>query len=281
MIEFGEEVHKRLELARESPELEVGNIDFDFSNKAVLRSLFKNIGPYFARVETQVANNVKQVRAILPNELEGEGEEFLNIWGPHELKHGEAWNQLLRHLDLSTYELPDDEINPKFEALGFITKKVPKLARIVYFYYAVTGAKHELQTIGGYQSNVSILRDKDEIPLIRTMFKPILRNEGVHYPYYYEVAKDLKDQMSRVERRLARWLLIKFYNPVGANTKQDQIDFGYMARDLGGDRLEDLSKPVQEIAQELLVISGEELEPFVAKRIKDCIEMAREERLAA
>lgn len=281
MIEFGAEVGSRLEALRQSPPINLDNVDFTINDPSVLRRVWGRTFTYFNRVETEVHNNVQEIKTLIPSALKGQGEEFLDIWEAQEDAHGKLFGRLQTELGLPAFELPQYQPNLKFQAIGFLAKQIPAFEDILYKIYVTRGAMHERLTAEGYAHLIRNLRSLGEVALAKTMIQPIQNQEARHLNYYIAASKDVTEHLSPWQGLFARLLSVYTYSPVGAYTKQAKADFGHSAHTLVGDKVEFFARGIQSLANDLLVVGEGQLKPFVIKAIKNSVQLAREQGLIA
>ena len=110
------------------------------------------------------------------------------------------------------------------------------------------GAINELTTLTGYHA---LIRRSDH-PVLHQMLRRVIQDERRHFAFYRAQAKARLERAPRRTRRLVRWILERFWTPVGAGVKSDEeVDalvlylFGY--DDHGREMVRELDATVAEI----------------------------------
>ncbi len=277
MIELGTALQQRVDSLRESLPIPLDSVDFTVNDPARLRTNMGRTFAYFARVESEVRNNVLEVQTIVPTALEGEGEDFLDVWLGQETAHGQLFDHLQQQLGLPSLVMPDYAPGLRFRTIGFFAEHLPAFEDIVYKLYVTRGAMHERLTAEGYRHMLQRLKALGETGLARTMIMPIQYQEAGHLKYYIEASQAISRQLRPWQQRLARLIAVRTYALVGATSPQSLAEFGHAADTLAGDQAEAFAQSIQSVAQDLLAEKAAPLPPFVAKALRESIDLAREQ----
>ena len=109
------------------------------------------------------------------------------------------------------------------------------------------GAIHEMTTAQGYRR----LKELANHPILSKILDAIIREESAHTRFYWSVAR-LELKKSKFARKVARFVVNKFWVPVGQGSKpKKQTD--YMIKTLfgGHDGLECVDKVITQRVQKL------------------------------
>jgi hypothetical protein len=145
--------------------------------------------------------------------------KFMDRWSIEELHHGNLLNRFLEEAGIPTGK------NWQVEA----TRKIPRLYRIgsyvvdhasrpfgKYFHGAhmVWGAINEITAMNAYRR----LSDLAGHPVLKQLLIGIVQEESIHSSFYWNVAR-VKLGETRFSRDLARFIISKFWKPVGQGAK--------------------------------------------------------------
>lgn len=140
-------------------------------------------------------------------------------WGVEEVTHGELINRFLNEAGIET----DDDwktatkrqipltykINSQI--ISLLTNCVGKSFTAAHMTY---GAVNEMSTLQGYRR----LAQLADHPVLIDILRAVMREESVHTQFYWQIAK-LELQNSAFARKLARFVIDKFWVPVGQGIK--------------------------------------------------------------
>ena len=164
---------------------------------------------------------------------------FLSCWVYEELWHGEAFSDFLRAYGIEVPaepKLPDGStplpsrptrIARVREELGIGHKlaMLPSMlgSALVPDFIALHmtwGAINELSTLTGYNQ---LIRRSDH-PVLHTMLSKVIQDERRHFAFYRAQARARLEGNQRAQR-LVRWVLNRFWTPVGAGVKSaEEVD---------------------------------------------------------
>jgi len=148
--------------------------------------------------------------------------KFMDRWSVEEDCHADLLNRFLNELGIPTGE------NWKSDARGRIPWRYTVESYLVdlavkpfgrYFHAAhmVWGAINEITTLHGYRR----LSDLAGHPVLKMILGGIMQEEVLHSSFYWNIAR-LKLMQTKFSRDLARFIVGKFWTPVGQGAKPEQ-----------------------------------------------------------
>jgi hypothetical protein len=178
--------------------------------------------------------------------------KFMERWGVEEVTHGEV---LDRFVNEAGYETPS---NWQAEVRHSVTKTyrskeylVTTLTNLIGHRFTAAhmtfGAIHEMEAAQGYRRLMALA----DHPVLTKILQAIIREESAHNQFYWSVAR-LELQKSEFARKMARFVVDKFWAPVGQGSlpkKRTAEAIGVLFRDEGA--LASLHKTVTERVQQL------------------------------
>jgi hypothetical protein len=168
---------------------------------------------------------------------------FLACWAYEESYHGRAFERFLGAVGVP---VDPDRVTEIRRATGLrasfdlvATFFVSRLSRHFTAAYLTWGAINELSTHSGYR----ILSKRTRNPVLRELLVRIMRDESRHFAFYYSEAE--KRLAEPGAQRLTRFLLTRFWAPVGSSVKP-AADVDFVSRFLfGGDEGADAVRHVE------------------------------------
>jgi hypothetical protein len=161
---------------------------------------------------------------------------FLSCWVYEELWHGEAFSDFLRAYGIEEPvepRLPDGRAplpsRPNRwrrlrtslgvgNGLGLLPTMLGSLAaRDFAAIHMMWGAVNELTTLTGYHALIR----RSEHPVLHRLLRQVIQDERRHFAFYRAQAKSRMER-SRTARRLVRFVLERFWTPVGAGVKSEE-----------------------------------------------------------
>lgn len=144
---------------------------------------------------------------------------FLACWVYEESFHGRAIERFLRAIGepVATNRVEAIRTSTNWRAtIDLIgTFVVSRVSRHFPAAYLTWGAINELSTHSGYR----LLLERTRNPVLATILRRIMRDESRHFAFYYhEAGKRLAEPGAA---RLTRFLLRRFWGPVGSSVKSD------------------------------------------------------------
>lgn len=152
--------------------------------------------------------------------------KFMERWGEEELVHGKLLDRFLNELGYETDAEWQDSVRVSvgrfYKAHTYaITTLTNLIGKQFTGTHMMFGAINELTTGQGYRR----LMAKADHPVLTPILRAILREESLHTNFYSSVARlELRD--SPVSRKLARFVIDHFWEPVGGSALgQDRSNY--------------------------------------------------------
>ena len=160
--------------------------------------------------------------------------QFMDQWQVEELQHANLLDRFLNEAGYPTSKKWLDEARAKiptgFKIKGFIQPWITNLIGDRFSAVHMTfGTIQELTTLQGYKR----LWETAKHPVLEHILKGIASEESIHIFFYRNIAK-LKLEESQYTQRLARFMVEKFWSPVGQGTKPKK-ETDYLIKTLFGD----------------------------------------------
>lgn len=157
-------------------------------------------------------------------------QKFMERWGIEEITHGELINQFLNEAGYETAVSWKTDIKKSVtnryhlysRLLTAMTNCVGKTFTATHMAY---GAINELSAAQSYRR---LLAEADH-PILTHILKGIIREESVHTQFYLSVAR-LELKKSETARRIARFVVERFWNPVGSGARPKELSDYTIAR---------------------------------------------------
>jgi hypothetical protein len=183
--------------------------------------------------------------------------KFMERWGVEEITHGEILNRFLNEAGIPTPEEWKKKARREVsKSYTFNTRLVTALTNLVGREFTAThmsfGAINELSAGQSYRR----LMDLANHPVLTYILKGIIREESVHTQFYLSIAR-LELKRSRFAQKLARFVVDKFWLPVGQGAKS-ATEGNYMIATLFGgvEGLEWIDKTITQRVQTLPGFGG-------------------------
>ncbi len=147
---------------------------------------------------------------------------FMDRWGVEEAEHGDLLNRFLAEAGVETSDdwarRAEAAIPLRYTFENYITSKVTNLFGERFTgTHMVWGAINEMTTLQGYRRLWKLAAH----PVLEQLLRAVAREESVHSHFYWSIAR-LKLERSGYSRALARFIIGKFWSPVGQGTKPQQ-----------------------------------------------------------
>ena len=159
----------------------------------------------------------------------------MDRWGVEESEHGDLLNRFLEEAGVQTSgdwrEEAKNNIPLRYTVENYVSSMVTNcFGHLFSGAHMVWGAINEMTTLQGYRR----LWQMADHPVLETVLRTIAREESAHSKFYWNIAR-LRLERSERGRALARFVIGKFWTPVGQGTKP-QAEVDYMISTLfGGD----------------------------------------------
>ena len=149
--------------------------------------------------------------------------KFMERWGIEEITHGELLNQFLNEAGYETADKWKEEIAGSVSRyyhlysriLTSFTNCVGKSFTATHMAY---GTINELSATQSYRRLIELA----DHPVLTKILKGIIREESVHTNFYLNIAR-LELKKSSYAKKIARFVIENFWNPVGSGTRPDDL----------------------------------------------------------
>jgi rubrerythrin len=211
-----------------STKITIDDLDWAEARAAGLREDERFILTYFGDIESQTIVYLRdflRTKTALDPEVTG----FLTMWNYEEYFHGRAIAELL---DRCGYPLEENRLRNVRERSLFSEQLEAALSSILSRVFAADfptvymtwGAIQEVTTLRGYER----IHDATANPALRELTSRIAKQERRHYAWYNNSAREGLERSPRA-RKLTRFLLERFWTPVGAGVKTEAEVFRLMS----------------------------------------------------
>lgn len=145
---------------------------------------------------------------------------FMDRWGTEELTHADLINRFLGEAGVPTSENWYDQVKARIpRSYRLNSRIIPRFTNLFGRHFSAVhmtwGAINELSTLTGYQRLWTLAKH----PTLEYILRAIAREEASHAFFYWSIAR-IKLQTSRFRQSLARWIVERFWSPVGEGAKQ-------------------------------------------------------------
>lgn len=204
-----------------SNKLFIDDIDWGLARKHGVTEKEVAILTYFSDIECQTINYMKD---LLNTEASKDADvvAFLTMWNYEEFFHGHVLARFLKECGHSLEEARIAVVRKKAslsERLESIAATI--LSKIFWrefpAVHAAWGAVQEITTLHGYEE----LQEATKNPVLKILCERIAKQERRHFAWYYNKAKERLQKSTRAQK-LTRFLLSRFWSPVGAGVKTKQ-----------------------------------------------------------
>lgn len=147
---------------------------------------------------------------------------FIDRWSQEELLHGDLLNRFLEEAGYPSsdkwYEEAKSKIPWTYRVNSYVQPMITNVfGRDFTAVHMTWGAIQEYTTLNGYQR----LWEKAGHPVLEYLLRAIAREEAQHSFFYWSVAR-IKLAQSEFRQKLTRYLVEKFWSPVGEGSKPTQ-----------------------------------------------------------
>ncbi|MEQ1606903.1 MAG: ferritin-like domain-containing protein [Pyrinomonadaceae bacterium] len=141
--------------------------------------------------------------------------KFMERWGIEEITHGEVIN---RFLNEAGYETDDNwqeqvrrDVSTSYNATAYMMTIITNLVGKKFTATHMTfGTIHEMEAAQGYRRLIALAKH----PVLTHIANAIVREEAIHAQFYRSVAR-LELEKNEFAQKLARWVIDRFWAPVG------------------------------------------------------------------
>jgi hypothetical protein len=152
--------------------------------------------------------------------------KFMERWGAEEIRHGEVLNRFLNEAGIETGEKWKEQVRKSvsraYRANSYLLTTLTNLIGEKFTATHMTfGAIHEMSTGQAYRRLMRLANH----PVLTEILTAILREESAHTRFYAGVAR-IELGRSEFARKVARFIVDKFYTPVGQGARpKKQTDY--------------------------------------------------------
>lgn len=152
--------------------------------------------------------------------------KFMERWGIEEITHGEVINRFLNEAGIETDEKWREQVQKNvsrfYTANAYLMTTLTNLiGRKFTATHMTFGAIHEMSTGQGYRRLMKMANH----PVLTEILTAIMREESAHTKFYASVAR-IELNRSRFAQKVARFIVNKFWTPVGQGAKpKKQTDY--------------------------------------------------------
>jgi hypothetical protein len=152
--------------------------------------------------------------------------KFMERWGVEEITHGEVINRFLNEAGIETGEKWKEQVHRSvsrfYKANTYLVTTLTNLIGEKFTATHMTfGAIHEMSTGQAYRRMMKLANH----PVLTEILTAILREESAHTRFYASVAR-IELGRSKFARKVARFIVNKFYAPVGQGSRpKKQTDY--------------------------------------------------------
>ena len=221
-----------------SQRVDIEDLDWDLARKSGLTAQEVETLQFFVDIESQTVYYFLEV-AKLQVARDPELLTFLTMWNYEEYFHSHAITRLMQECgvpvenatDRSTKIRAGARFKAKFEdfAQTLMAKFMPKRFVALWMFW---GALQECLTTQAYEAMIRNTKN----PVLAEMFRRIAKQERRHFAYYFNQARDRLEDNKR-NQKFCRYIVNKFYAPVGSGVKTDEDSARLVAQLFPGDEI--------------------------------------------
>ena len=145
--------------------------------------------------------------------------KFMERWSVEEQTHGDVLNRFLNEIGIPTEAKWQRGIKKAIplsytlntHLIGYLTGLIGKRFTATHMTF---GAIHEMSTAQGYRRLIKLANH----PVLTEILTAIMREESAHTQFYRNVA-EIELRKSPFARKVARFIVKKFWTPVGQGSK--------------------------------------------------------------
>jgi rubrerythrin len=240
-----------------SQRVEIEDLDWDLARKHGLTPREVESLKFFADIESQTVYYFLEV-AKLQVVRDPELLTFLTMWNYEEYFHSHAITRILKECgvqvedstDRSTRIRAGARFKAKFEdfAQTLMAKVMPKRFVSLWMFW---GALQECLTTQAYEEVIKTTQN----PVLAEMFRRIAKQERRHFAYYFNQARDRLDNNKR-NQKFCRYIVKKFYAPVGGGVKTDAQAAALVAGLFPGERIFEVMSYIERRMAQLPGMNG-------------------------
>ena len=260
-----------------SGRVQIEDLDWDLARKHGLSPAEVESLQFFADIESQTVYYFLEV-AKLQVVRDPELLTFLTMWNYEEYFHSHAITRIMQECGVkvenaterSTKVRTGARFKAKFEdfAQGLMARFMPKRFVALWMFW---GALQECLTMQAYEEIIHTTKN----PVLAEMFKRIAKQERRHFAYYFNQARTrLTD--NKKNQRFVRYIVNKFYAPVGGGVKTDSEAAALVARLFPAERIYEVMQYIEKRMAQLPGMDGltacsdwaEKIQPILPESIR-------------
>ena len=212
---------------------------------------------FFADIESQTVYYFLEV-AKLQVARDPELLTFLTLWNYEEYFHSHAITRFMQECgvqvenatDRSTRIRAGARLKARVEDLaqGLMARLMPKRFVALWMFW---GALQECLTMQAYEEIIRTTQN----PVLAEMFRRIAKQERRHFAYYFGQARERLADNPR-NQRFCRYIVQKFYAPVGSGVKDEAQSAALVARLFPGKRIYEVMSYIERRMGQLPGMTG-------------------------
>lgn len=196
----------------------ISNIDWSAIREHDLDPRFVPVLTYMRDVEVLTDMYYQELRRT-PTGKDPVISKFMERWGVEEVTHGEVINRFLNEAGVATRgdwkEQVRRSVSRFYRANAYMLTTLTNLVGKRFTATHMTfGAIHEMSTGQGYRRLMKMAGH----PILTEILTAIMREESAHTKFYLSVAR-IELERSGVARRVSRFIVDRFWAPVGQGAK--------------------------------------------------------------
>jgi rubrerythrin len=221
-----------------SKKVEIEDLDWALARQVGLTQNEVKWLKHFVDVESQTVHYFLEV-AKLQVSRDPEILTFLTMWNYEEYFHAYAVTRLLREcgVDVESATERAQKVRSSARVKAKVEDAVQQgMARLLPQSFTALwmtwGALQECLVAQAYESVGELTKN----PVLAELFRRIAKQERRHFAYYYHQAKERLGQ-STFTQKYVRFIVQKFFSPVGSGVKSDEDIADFMRTLLPGEEL--------------------------------------------
>lgn len=211
----------------------IRNFPWDQVRKTPLSPDLIPVLRYMRDIETLTEVYFEELRGT-PTFRERRVRAFMEHWREEEAQHGILLNRFLEEAGIPSEAEWANKLHRQIprryrienSIYGALTRLAGKSFSAVHLLW---GAINEMSTLQGYRRLSQVAGH----PLLSQLLKGIMQEEAVHIYFYFNMGNFLLES-SALSKRLARWVIDRFWKPVGTGIRPE-AETQYVMRLLFGD----------------------------------------------
>jgi rubrerythrin len=220
-----------------SQRVDIEDLDWELARRVGLTPREVDMLTFFADIESQTVYYFLEV-AKLQVARDPELLTFLTMWNYEEYFHSHAILRLMTECGVtvesaserSTKVRAKANLKARIEdfAQTMMAKLIPTRFVALWMFW---GALQECLTTQAYEEVINTTKN----PVLAEMFRRIAKQERRHFAYYFGQARERLG--NKRAQRFCRYMVQRFYSPVGSGVKTEQELIEMFARLFPGDRI--------------------------------------------